>query len=184
MKMINFEKYPVASMSVITSPLSVRASTLRAVMPKGELGSISIRSVSNSPRPTTRLSCPLRVSIRILRDGVGAVLVTTLCPSCLNGDLGRDWQNSLSFPYRVQKNKQKEKKMDKQINTIRNLRHINATETGWTHIVGSVTTIACRAVSDGLLASLECAFDPHAAVGVLHNQRTVLYHDVIDITSP
>jgi hypothetical protein len=126
----------------------------------------------------------LRVSIRILRDGVGAVLVTTLCPSCLNGDLGRDWQNSLSFPYRVQKNKQKEKKMDKQINTIRNLRHINATETGWTHIVGSVTTIACRAVSDGLLASLECAFDPHAAVGVLHNQRTVLYHDVIDITSP
>ena len=77
-------------MSVITSPLSVRASTLRAVMPNAELGSISIRSVNNSPRPTTRLSCPLRDNIRIRRDGVGAVLVTTLCPNCLKGDLGKD----------------------------------------------------------------------------------------------
>ena len=82
------QKYPEESMRVRISPLSVRASTLRAVMPKAEVGSISIRSVNNSPSPTIRLSCPLRATIRIRKAGVGAVLVTTLwCPSCLTGDL-------------------------------------------------------------------------------------------------
>ncbi len=41
-----------------------------------------------------------------------------------------------------------------------------------------------RRVRDGLFAGFERAFNPHAAVRILHNQRTVLDDNVVDVTSP
>lgn len=41
-----------------------------------------------------------------------------------------------------------------------------------------------RRVCDGLFAGFERAFNPHAAVRILHNQRTVLDDNVVDVTSP
>ena len=87
----------MASMSVIISPFSVRASTLRAEMANGDVGSTSMRNVSGSPRPTMCVSVPLRAVIFIRTEGDGAVLVTMLWPIGRNGALCFNTNHHVGF---------------------------------------------------------------------------------------
>ena len=75
------------SISVRSSPYSVLASKFRANIPNALDGSISIRSWSSSPRPTTEASWPFRMTIRIRTFGVGAVFVTIFVPVGRKGTL-------------------------------------------------------------------------------------------------